>query len=1172
MAALIVDALALHIDLKRDVQNSDPRVGSARNGSTSGGTLSNATKGTNTSSIPGLLSTLVPVIVYAVVCLLIFWGCRTRYPRVYSPRSILSSLEPHERPKKLPTGWFNWFKPLFNTPDLDVLHQSSIDGFLFLRFLRILCVICLVGACITWPVLFPLHIMGGGGGSQLDALTFGNVKNPSWYFVHAFLAWIFFGFILYMISRECVYYINLRQAYLLSPYYAKRLSSRTVLFTCLPEYFRDEARLRKLFGDSVKNVWIPTYSGDLDDLVKERNQTAMRLEDAEIELIRLANVERNKVMRNGKSDIEANTPASEMDSKGEETVEKDVSTLPSNVAGATSGFELVDRAAVASPGEIGEGAGATELTVSSPLESGDAAVTSSESPSGLTSGLSPDLAGGASAPASDLANAAVALSSGLNSGTVASHSNLIDGVASPSGLAVASPSGLTNSTLASPGLTDATVLSPASDFTGTTLVSPSSASTDGATMVKSNTKHSKNETSSVAITQSQTPNLNSPNADWPELKWGIQRGIPNVRGSVAAQWIPVHWRPHHRPLANYGRRVDTIKWTRNRLKALAPRIYKLRRKHHNGDARRMPAAFVEFDTLSNAQSAYQTLPHHRPFHMMPHINGIRPEEIVWSTLRMKWWERIVRNFMSTAVVAVMVVFWSLPAAGVALISKIDFLTGKVIFLRWIDKLPKPILGLITGLLPAVALSLLMATVPMILRAIARQSGKPSLSMIELFVLRSYFIFQVVQVFLVTTLTAAISASITKIIANPLSVKDLLSESLPKASNFYVSYLILQGLAMSATRIVHLPSLHRAVFANGKTPRMISTRWHRLKTIHWGSDFPLFANMGVIVISYSCIAPIILAFGAMCFYLVHKVYHYNLLYVYSSEVDTRGLLYPYALMQILVGVYLAEICLMGLFGIQAAVGPLLMMLMLVIFTALVHISLNDALGPLLYNLPRSLSVQGLYDDLEEEEAPVVVEDLETQYDSDFDPGDPNAVTHEELGTRGVAVEGTKGYSKVAFRFLSSSMQEKFSARAGSVSSFFQSIDFWSAWISPDGTNPKPNFILKWLHPEVFHDFNALREKIPDLPDPEYTPELLRGAYLQPSLNKINDPTLWIPADPAGVSRQEVEHSKGIIKITDQLSWLEEKKKGWWQVKNRGVNVKIRVDLDAESPVARKRMRY
>lgn len=326
-----------------------------------------------------------------------------------------------------------------------------------------------------------------------------------------------------------------------------------------------------------------------------------------------------------------------------------------------------------------------------------------------------------------------------------------------------------------------------------------------------------------------------------------------------------------------------------------------------------------------------------------------------------------------------------------------------------------------------------------------------------------------------------------------------------------------------------------------------------------------------VISYSCIAPVILGFGGLCFYLVHKVYHYNLLYVYSSEIDTRGLLYPHALKQILTGVYLAEICLIGLFGLQAAVGPLLMMLMLVIFTFLVHLSLNDALGPLLYNLPRSLAVQGLYDDLEEGSDLPVVENLETQYDSDFDPGDSNAVTHEQIGTRGV--EGTRGYSKVALRFLSSSMKEKFSAGTGSVSTFFQSIDFWSPWISPDPKDEKPNFLLKWLHPEVFHDFSVLREKIPtELPDPEYTPESLREAYYQPSLNKTNDLTLWIPADAAGVSRQEVEHSKGFIKITDKWCWLEDRKKGWMEVRNRGVNVKIRVDFEAESPVVRKRMRY
>jgi hypothetical protein len=76
-----------------------------------------------------------------------------------------------------------------------------------------------------------------------------------------------------MITRESIYYINLRHAYLLSPYYASRLSSRTVLFTSVPEEYLNEANLRRMLGESVERVWIPTDTGDLEDEVKERDKT-----------------------------------------------------------------------------------------------------------------------------------------------------------------------------------------------------------------------------------------------------------------------------------------------------------------------------------------------------------------------------------------------------------------------------------------------------------------------------------------------------------------------------------------------------------------------------------------------------------------------------------------------------------------------------------------------------------------------------------------------------------------------------------------------------------------------------------------------------------------------------------------------------------------------------------
>jgi hypothetical protein len=98
-----------------------------------------------------------------------------------------------ERIAKLPEGWFDWAVAFFKVPDTAMLEHSSLDGFLFLRYLKILTVICGVGCVITWPVLLPLHRYGGNGNKQLDMLTFGNIKNPVWYYVPAIQAWLFFG-------------------------------------------------------------------------------------------------------------------------------------------------------------------------------------------------------------------------------------------------------------------------------------------------------------------------------------------------------------------------------------------------------------------------------------------------------------------------------------------------------------------------------------------------------------------------------------------------------------------------------------------------------------------------------------------------------------------------------------------------------------------------------------------------------------------------------------------------------------------------------------------------------------------------------------------------------------------------------------------------------------------
>jgi calcium permeable stress-gated cation channel len=238
-----------------------------------------------------------------------------------------------------------------------------------------------------------------------------------------------------------------------------------------------------------------------------------------------------------------------------------------------------------------------------------------------------------------------------------------------------------------------------------------------------------------------------------------------------------------------------------------------------------------------------------------------------------------------------------------------------------------------------------------------------LSIVELKTQSWYFIFQVIQVFLVTTFTSGASAVASQIVQDPTQAPLLLAKNLPKASNFYISYFILQGLMTAALQLLNVvPLLMNVVVGRfDKTPRKQYNRWTTLAGLGWGSTYPKFTNLGVIAVSYSCIAPLVLGFATIGFALIYFGFRYNFLFVFGLPIDMKGENYPKALQQLLTGVYLATICLIGLFAIGtsnsvAGAGPLALMVVFLVILIVVHVFANIALQPLMSHLPIELLAQ------------------------------------------------------------------------------------------------------------------------------------------------------------------------------------------------------------------------
>jgi hypothetical protein len=123
-----------------------------------------------------------------------------------------------------------------------------------------------------------------------------------------------------------------------------------------------------------------------------------------------------------------------------------------------------------------------------------------------------------------------------------------------------------------------------------------------------------------------------------------------------------------------------------------------------------------------------------------------------------------------------------------------------------------------------------------------------LARVELFTQNAYFVFQVVQVFLVVTIASSASSIIKPLLSNPSGVTTLLANRLPTVSNFYISYFIVQGLSISSgvlSQVVGFVIFRLMYKFLAGTPRSLYTKWSNLSAISWGSTLPVFTNIAVI---------------------------------------------------------------------------------------------------------------------------------------------------------------------------------------------------------------------------------------------------------------------------------------------------------------------------------------
>lgn len=250
--------------------------------------------------------------------------------------------------------------------------------------------------------------------------------------------------------------------------------------------------------------------------------------------------------------------------------------------------------------------------------------------------------------------------------------------------------------------------------------------------------------------------------------------------------------------------------------------------------------------------------------------------------------------------------------------------------------------------------------------------------------------------------------------------------------------------------------------------------------------------------YACIAPLVLGFAAVGLTLFYLSYRYMLLYTAQPKIDTKGHCYTLSLQHMLTGVYIAELCLIGLFSLRGAFGPTVLLGILFIVTIIFNVLTNRHFAPLEQYLPADLALDGSSNE-EDEEAPLL---------SSAEEGQSDAIQREN-------------------------------SRIHQISSAVR--------ISPKVTGP----LARFFEPHVFTSHKAMKQWLQDGDFdeddvPEYSDEDIRKAYLHPAYTS-QTPVIWLAKDDMGVSKKEIqENEKKELRSSDEGAWLDKEGNLKWSV--------------------------
>ncbi|CAM9401811.1 unnamed protein product, partial [Choristocarpus tenellus] len=375
-----------------------------------------------------------------------------------------------------------------------------------------------------------------------------------------------------------------------------------------------------------------------------------------------------------------------------------------------------------------------------------------------------------------------------------------------------------------------------------------------------------------------------------------------------------------------------------------------------------PRAFITFRTFSAATVARQVLHGAGPGRMSGE-EAPEARDIYWFNTGISKQARKHYRVAVEAFLLLLYVFWVVPATLLYLILSVDSLTARW---SWVADLyhSSAIFAALIELLQPVVLLVLMSMLPPLIRILGMLEGSHAESSNQLSVLSRYFNFQVINVFLVTTLAGTLVDTVSEIVHSPEKTFTLLGESLPKVAGFFSEYILikmLSGLPIEITRLVSWTQEKILVIIwPRETPRDKAAVVFGLRPYFNAGwfNYPKYYAQDLLVVvvclTYACVNPFILVCGVPYFLACHIAYKHQMLYVYEPLYETGGVFFPKIFRRVVFAMLIAQATMIGILLLKSGFYEAIVVGILMVVTWFYKSAMRGSYEPVALSLPLEIA--------------------------------------------------------------------------------------------------------------------------------------------------------------------------------------------------------------------------